>query len=52
MTEEGWLTSLGGQACQHNEGYEASSEFALEKLRVKSEALSSCMCVHLCFMKL
>lgn len=48
MTEEGWLTSLGGQACQHNEGYEASSEFAWEKLRVKSVALSSCMCVCTC----
>lgn len=30
MTEDGWLTSLGGQACQHNEGYEASSGFVWE----------------------
>lgn len=51
ITEEGWLMSLGGQACQHNEGYEASSEFAWEKLRVKAK-LSAVVCVHLCVMKL
>ncbi len=37
MTEDCWLTSLGVQDCQHNEGYEASSGFVWEQERWREE---------------